>query len=224
MEVVSPFLERTNKSKVNPKVIYIYIYINFIPKDGVQKILFFNFVHDHLGSGWNWEEKSSKGFENGNSHFSKAFKIMHFPIIPMFQCNFVEFEHVFLSAFSLRKSKLKVKFKTTEQGVDLDKVKCQELFKGCKNVKMHTFFHKIIFLKLKQMYGKFFKKHFPSKILLLQSNNRNTIKRCGICSKLPIKTSERRHWRHWCRYGVFIVNSEHIPHLFLVFLLLALNK
>ena len=125
--------------------IYIYIiYINFIPKDGVQKILFFNFVHDHLGSGWNWKEKSSKSFENGNSHFCKAFQIMHFPIIPMFQCNFVEFEHVFLSAFSLRKSKLKVKFKTTEQGVDLDKVKCHELSKGCKNVKMHTFFHKII--------------------------------------------------------------------------------
>ena len=158
MEVVSPFLERTNKSKVNPKVIYIYI--NFIPKDGVQKILFFNFVHDHLGSGWNWEEKSSKGFENGNSHFSKAFKIMHFPIIPMFQCNFVEFEHVFLSAFSLRKSKLKVKFKTTEQGVDLDKVKCHELFKGCKNVKMHTFFHKIIFLKLNRCMGNFLKSIF----------------------------------------------------------------
>ena len=190
----------------------------------MQKILFFNFVHDHLGSGWNWEEKSSKGFENGNSHFSKAFKIMHFPIIPMFQCNFVEFEHVFLSAFSLRKSKLKVKFKTTEQGVDLDKVKCHELSKGCKNVKMHTFFQEIIFLKLKQMYGKFVKKHFPSNILILQSNNRNTIKRFGICSELPIKTLERRHWRQWRRSSVFIVNSEHIPHLFLVFLLLTLSK
>ena len=39
--------------------------------------------------------------------------------------------------------------------------------------------------------------------------------------KLTIKTPERRHWR---RFGVFIVNSEHISHLFLVILLLNLNK
>ena len=37
--------------------------------------------------------------------------------------------------------------------------------------------------------------------------------------KLTIKTSERRQWRS----GVFIVNSEHIPHLALLFLLLTLN-
>ena len=35
--------------------------------------------------------------------------------------------------------------------------------------------------------------------------------------KLAIKTAERRP-------GVFIVNFEHISHLFLVFLLLTLNK
>ena len=29
--------------------------------------------------------------------------------------------------------------------------------------------------------------------------------------------------RHWRRSGVFIVNFEHISHLFLVFLLLTLN-
>ena len=40
-----------------------------------------------------------------------------------------------------------------------------------------------------------------------------------ICSKLIIKTSERRYWL--CS-GVFI-NFEHISHLFLVFLLLTLN-
>ena len=40
-------------------------------------------------------------------------------------------------------------------------------------------------------------------------------------SKLTIKTPERRHWR---RVGVFIVNNEHISHLFLVFLLLTLNN
>ena len=39
--------------------------------------------------------------------------------------------------------------------------------------------------------------------------------RCEICSKL-IKTPERRQWR---RYGVFIINFEHISHFFLVFLL-----
>ena len=49
----------------------------------------------------------------------------------------------------------------------------------------------------------------------------NTRKRCKICSKLSIKTSERRHYR---RSGVFIINFEHISYLFLVFLLLTLNK
>ena len=39
--------------------------------------------------------------------------------------------------------------------------------------------------------------------------------------KLTIKTPERRHWR---RFGVFIVNNEHISHYFLVFLLLTLNN
>ena len=50
---------------------------------------------------------------------------------------------------------------------------------------------------------------------------RNTRKRCEICSKLTIKTLEQRQR---CRSGVFIVNFEHISHLFLVFLLLTLNK
>ena len=36
---------------------------------------------------------------------------------------------------------------------------------------------------------------------------KNTIKRSEICSKLTIKTPERRYWR---RSGVFIVNFEHI--------------
>ena len=53
---------------------------------------------------------------------------------------------------------------------------------------------------------------------LFKVNNRNTRKKCEICSKLTIKTPERR------RSGVFIVNFEHISHLFLVFLLLTLNK
>ena len=41
-----------------------------------------------------------------------------------------------------------------------------------------------------------------------------------MCSKLKIKTSERLQWR---RSGVIIGNFEHISHLALVFLLLALN-
>ena len=47
---------------------------------------------------------------------------------------------------------------------------------------------------------------FPVNIYLFKVTNRNTRKRCEICSKLTIKTPERR------------------PHLFLVFLLLTLNK
>ena len=44
--------------------------------------------------------------------------------------------------------------------------------------------------------------------------------RCEICSKLTIKTPERRYWR---RSGVF-VNFEHISQLVLVFLLLTLSR
>ena len=30
-------------------------------------------------------------------------------------------------------------------------------------------------------------------------------------------------WRHWRRFGIFIVNFEHISRLIVVFLLLSLN-
>ena len=60
----------------------------------------------------------------------------------------------------------------------------------------------------------------PIGIHLLKINNRNTRTRCEICSKLTIKTPERRHWR---RSGVFIVNFEHISDPVLVFLLLTLS-
>ena len=50
------------------------------------------------------------------------------------------------------------------------------------------------------------------RIYLLKVNNRNTRRRCEICSKLTMKVS-----------GVFIVNSEHISYAVLVFLLLTLN-
>ena len=42
-----------------------------------------------------------------------------------------------------------------------------------------------------------------------------------VKSMLTIKTPERRQCR---RYGVFIVNFEHLVHLVLVFLLLTLSR
>ena len=53
-------------------------------------------------------------------------------------------------------------------------------------------------------------------IYMFKVNNRNTRKKCEICSKLTIKTPQRLHWR---RSGVFIVNFQHISHLVLLFLL-----
>ena len=61
---------------------------------------------------------------------------------------------------------------------------------------------------------------FPPNIYLFKSNNRPIIKRCEISLKLTIKTTEERHLRS----GVFNVNSEHISHLFLVLLLLSLER
>ena len=61
---------------------------------------------------------------------------------------------------------------------------------------------------------------FPAGIYLLEVNNRNTRARGEICSKSKIKRPERHHWRRSC---VFIVNSEHISHLVLMFVLLTLN-
>ena len=46
-------------------------------------------------------------------------------------------------------------------------------------------------------------------IYLLKVSNRNTRTRHEICSKLTIKTPERRHW---LRSVVFIVDFEHMSH------------
>ena len=68
---------------------------------------------------------------------------------------------------------------------------------------------------------------FPAIIYLFKVNNRNTRHpaircskvnnklwtKCEICSKLTIKMPERRKWR---QSGVFIINFEHISHLFLM--------
>ena len=62
---------------------------------------------------------------------------------------------------------------------------------------------------------------FLPNIYLFKVNNRNTRKRCEICLKLTIEIPERRHRR---RSVVFIVNFEHISHVFLVFLLLLLTS
>ena len=57
---------------------------------------------------------------------------------------------------------------------------------------------------------------FQANIYLLKIISGNTKNLCEICSKVTIKTPERS--------GVFIVDFEHIYHLFLVFLLVTLNK
>ena len=64
---------------------------------------------------------------------------------------------------------------------------------------------------------------FPENIYIFEVNNRNTGKRCEIFSKVTINTPEQLHLRDVLS-GVFIVNFEHISHLFPVFLLLTLNK
>ena len=40
-----------------------------------------------------------------------------------------------------------------------------------------------------------------------------TLSRCEICLKITMKTPE---WCHWRCSGIFLVNFEHISHLFLV--------
>ena len=61
----------------------------------------------------------------------------------------------------------------------------------------------------------------PVNTYLFKINNRNTRKRCEICSKLTIKTIERHH----CYLsGVFIVNFEHASLLFLVFTIVEFEQ
>ena len=50
----------------------------------------------------------------------------------------------------------------------------------------------------------------PAGIYLLKVNNRNT-RTSKACSNLTIETPDRRHW---LRSGIFIVNFEHISHIF----------
>ena len=62
---------------------------------------------------------------------------------------------------------------------------------------------------------------YPATICLFKLINNNTRTKSEICSKLTIKTPGQRHRR---RSSVFIVKFEHISYLFLIFLLLTLNK
>ena len=69
---------------------------------------------------------------------------------------------------------------------------------------------------------------YPAGIYLLKADKRNTKTRCEICSKLPIKTLERRYWHHSVSDAIdiilaFTVNFEHSLHLPLLFLLLTLS-
>ena len=64
-------------------------------------------------------------------------------------------------------------------------------------------------------------KLYPSQYLLVQVNNGNAITMCEVCSKLTVKTPERRDW---CCSGVFVVNFEQSSQIVLVFPLLTLNN
>ena len=59
---------------------------------------------------------------------------------------------------------------------------------------------------------------FQVGINMFKVKNKNTGTRCEICSKLTIKTPERR------QFAISIFNSEHVLHLVLVLLKLTLNK
>ena len=56
---------------------------------------------------------------------------------------------------------------------------------------------------------------------MFKVNNKNTRTRRKFYSKLTIKTPK---WCHWPRSGVFVVNSENILQLVLVFLLSTLSR
>ena len=66
-----------------------------------------------------------------------------------------------------------------------------------------------------------FSKTNLANIYLSKVNNKDTRKKCEICSKLTLKTPERRQWH---RFGASTVRFEHISYVFPVFLLLTLNK
>ena len=62
---------------------------------------------------------------------------------------------------------------------------------------------------------------FQASKCLHKVSKRNILKRYEIFLKAARKTPK---WRQWHRFDVFIVNFEHIPHLFIVFFQLNLNR
>ena len=95
-------------------------------------------------------------------------------------------------------------------GCDVKKIEINIIFL----IKLNFFLHERK-VKQKVKYPENEKRIYPVGIYLLKVNNRNTRTRCEICSKLTSVVKRRS--------GVFIVNSEHISHLVLVFLLLTLS-
>ena len=68
---------------------------------------------------------------------------------------------------------------------------------------------------------KVFTLDYPVGIYMFKVKNRNTRKRCEVCSRLTIKTPERHHRR---RSVVVIANFKHISHLVVMLLLLTLRR
>ena len=98
-----------------------------------------------------------------------------------------------------------------------EKLCFSDVFRGCRKrlVAWNGFIISPITL------GHYTLKTGPAGMYLFKVNSRNNRKACEICSKLTIKTPEPCQWR--C-FGLFIVNFEHISHLFIVYLFLTLNK
>ena len=66
---------------------------------------------------------------------------------------------------------------------------------------------------------KFAKSYLSPYLFKVNSGKTGTMRE--ICSKLTMKTPERRQYR---RFGVLIVNLKQISHMVLMFPLLTLNK
>ena len=70
--------------------------------------------------------------------------------------------------------------------------------------------HKVVLASCSAYFKAMFTgKNIPTNIYLFKVNNRNIGKRCEICSRLTIKTPERRHWHHW-HSSVSIVDLEQV--------------
>ena len=82
-----------------------------------------------------------------------------------------------------------------------------------RKAKIIHLFNLLITLWILLYRAQFSNTYYPDNNYLLKSNNRNTRKRCEICSNLTINIPERRQWG---RSGVFIVKFGHISHLFLI--------